>query len=216
MWNRVEVLTTSIPAATDAASPKQLSTAPRQFWIANGQFHLIPLSYVSAEGGSRPASELDNKHYLSADDAIRALSPQSLAPQAVKGAILARVEGFMQTLRNKTHYHRAIMQLPVEIVEILEAQPGLVAKAVTAFYERDAIQLKVRLAGRCCRADAIGRVSLKRIILTTTGLPIHETLSTFPPQHCLCPAHSLSLRSIDVTEVLPAQDLRKGRLADFS
>ena len=62
----------------------------------------------------------------------------------VSNAILSRISGLPESLAT-SHYHRTIAYLPREVAEILSREPGLVSRAVAAFYERDALQLKACL-----------------------------------------------------------------------
>lgn len=65
-----------------------------------------------------------------------------LASAAISQAIWSRTTSTYNSVKTE-HSHRTIAYLPDEIIRILHSDPSLITKAVTTFYERDAVQLKV-------------------------------------------------------------------------
>lgn len=59
----------------------------------------------------------------------------------ISDAIWTRAQKTYNSVKTE-HSHRTIAYLPDEIIRIIQSDPALITKAVTTFYERDAIQLK--------------------------------------------------------------------------
>lgn len=66
-----------------------------------------------------------------------------VANPPIQSQLWTRVDQTLGTIKTE-HYHKTIAYLPDEIIRILLADETLISKAVATFYERDAIQLKVR------------------------------------------------------------------------
>ena len=119
-----------------------------QLWIHGGELHLIPLS-VSSPPPRTAAAAQDGEQapagYLTAADALRAIADTSVNTQAtdsISQAVWARTAHLPHAM--KQGWHTTVAQLPLGVAELLAQDETLISKAVQAFYERDALQLKVR------------------------------------------------------------------------
>lgn len=65
----------------------------------------------------------------------------SLAASSISKAIWQRIAHLPNGIREQ--WHTAVAQLPLPVIQILAQNENLISQAVQAFYERDAIQLKV-------------------------------------------------------------------------
>ena len=83
---------------------------------------------------------------MNAADALRAIADTSIGTRAsdsISQAVWARTAHLPHGI--KQGWHTTVAQLPLGIAELLARDETLISRAVQAFYERDALQLKVRL-----------------------------------------------------------------------
>lgn len=118
--------------------------AENRLWIYGGELHLVPLSVASpppqtaaANGEKAPAG------FLNAADALRTIADTSIdtrAPDSISQAVWARTAHLPHGI--KQGWHTTVVQLPLGVAELLAQDETLISRAVQAFYERDALQLK--------------------------------------------------------------------------
>lgn len=113
-----------------------------QFWIFQGQLHLIPLEQTSPA----PAGSDASTGFISQDsalDLVRDASIPTHASKAISETVWQRIANLPADI--KQQWHHTVAQLPIGVARILATDENLISRAVQAFYERDAIQLKVGL-----------------------------------------------------------------------
>ena len=109
-----------------------------------GQLHLVPIEHTSPA----PVGSEELAGFLSHSDALPLVRDPNTVTQvneAVSKAIWLRIAHLPAGI--KSHWHTAVAQLPLGVAQVLSQDENLISKAVQAFYERDAIQLKVSQAG---------------------------------------------------------------------
>ena len=89
-------------------------------YICNGKVHLIPLQ--------------KDAHFTQINDS-------TVANDSIQQAILNRIKDFPAAATE--HLHKAVMVLPEKVAHVLHYNQRLAAKAINAFYTRDAISSKV-------------------------------------------------------------------------
>ncbi|KAF8527912.1 SGT1 protein-domain-containing protein [Hysterangium stoloniferum] len=145
-------------------------------WIYKGHLHLIPLNYVSADstGGYRRtrsdtesdddlANQDDGSEYISLLDAVPIVFDDNNATLTIpdlEQAAFRRIEGYPGVARQHIHYTKGY--IPQDIALALSENPGLVQKAVEAFYTRDAPQMRA--------AARMSRFSPERSVLATVKM----------------------------------------------
>jgi hypothetical protein len=101
------------------------------------------------------------------------------APTAVEDIIFSRIANYPTAIGTE-HLHKALAYLPDEIVLILQEQPSLIAPAVTAFYERDPVQLKACQAMQQFPPTSSGRVASVQLTRVLYGQLLGQRF--FPPK----------------------------------
>lgn len=131
-------------------------------WIYQERLHLVPIEHTSpipfpSSSTFEPPEEgfLDR---VTAIELVRDSSVLTQAPTDLESIVWSRIDGFVAILslvlvlilcysypgKISDHHHKTLTYLPVEIALALQDNPGLIAEAIAAFYERDPTGLRVR------------------------------------------------------------------------
>lgn len=107
----------------------------KQVYLHKGKVHIIPFT------------ESDSNNEIEVSDAIEIVRNKSLLTEAssqIQDAVFNRTSGYPNKIKENLHHAKAY--LPVAVAAILNHRPNLISHAVTAFCNRDPIDMKA------CRA----------------------------------------------------------------
>ncbi|XP_041364243.1 protein ecdysoneless homolog [Gigantopelta aegis] len=113
--------------------PKWLSpeTAENRIYIHQGELHIIPMTKSPAEV---------TQHLKNAVKYVRENAMTTRASPEIQKAIRRRLGSFPEKVKENTHH--ANVYLPANLSAMLNKNPSLIARGVTAFYYRDPFDLK--------------------------------------------------------------------------
>lgn len=123
-----------IEAAAALPAWMEPETTENRVLISNGRLHIVRPPLSPREVGKYPTGKLSLAQAL---DCVRNDSLDTLAPADVEAAVLARISGYPNRMKENTH--RSLCYVPRKVAELLAREPGLVTPAVEAFYSRDPI-----------------------------------------------------------------------------
>eukprot|EP00051_Salpingoeca_urceolata_P016049 m.211723 g.211723 ORF g.211723 m.211723 type:complete len:689 (+) comp18576_c0_seq7:129-2195(+) len=113
------------------------TTAHNRVFLYEGRTHVVPQPESPATLGLLPTGSPPFERAL---DLVRSATVDTLATSDIQLAIDTRLKGYPQ--RALASLHRARCLVPENVLKVLQRDPQLVAAAVTAFYERDPIDMK--------------------------------------------------------------------------
>ncbi|XP_071505340.1 protein ecdysoneless homolog [Diadema antillarum] len=119
--------------------PKWLEpeTSINRVFIYDGSLHIIPKPNNPAELAFLPVGVPTKSHAV---QTVRHHSQRTLANSAIREVVSERIRGFPGKIYSNFHHTHCLV--PAKLATVLGHQPGLVAPAVDAFYQRDPLDLK--------------------------------------------------------------------------